>query len=155
MSKERIYLNLYFILGVIIEMGYGLTVYAKNFYSRHPNLVFNLLYLGYFSLLLIMMQDDAASAAVPADPDPAGWTVGAVSGAFVGKAQKIVSFFQYIGVLLLAVGFGWAGWQHFHGDEREAKGLFLKIAVFGIVLLIGPWITGYMIQVFVGQSIAP
>ena len=74
---------------------------------------------------------------------------------FIDSTQKIVSFFQYIGVLLLAVGFGWAGWQHFHGDEREAKGLFLKIAVFGIVLLIGPWITGYMIQVFVGQSIAP
>ena len=127
-------------------MGYGLTVYAKNFYSRHPNLVFNLLYLGYFSLLLIMMQDDAASAA---------WTVGAVGTEFTGKAQKIVSFFQYIGVLLLAVGFGWAGWQHFHGDEREAKGLFLKIAVFGIVLLIGPWITAYMIQVFVGESITP
>ena len=147
MSKERIYLNLYFILGVIIEMGYGLTVYAKNFYSRHPNLVFNLLYLGYFSLLLIMMQDDAASAALP--------TVGAGSAAFTGQAQKIVLFFQYIGVLLLAVGFGWAGWQHFHGDEREAKGLFLKIAVFVIVLLIGPWITGYMIQVFAEGSIDP
>ena len=128
-------------------MKYGLEVYAKNFYSRHPNLVFNLLYLGYFSLLLIMMQGDAASAE---------WKVGeSDKTTFVASAQKIVSFFQYIGVLLLAVGFGWAGWQHFHGDEREAKGLFLKIAVFGIVLLIGPWITGYMIQVFVGQSIAP
>ena len=128
-------------------MKYGLEVYAKNFFSRHPNLVFNLLYLGYFSLLLIMMQDDAASAE---------WTVGqSDKNTFVASTQKIVLFFQYIGVLLLAVGFGWAGWQHFHGDEREAKGLFLKIAVFGIVLLIGPWITGYMINVFVGQSIAP
>ena len=150
MSKERIYLNLYFILGVIIEMGYGLTVYAKNFYSRHPNLVFNLLYLGYFSLLLIMMQDDAASAA------PRIWKVGENSAVmFIDSTQKIVSFFQYIGVLLLAVGFGWAGWQHFHGDEREAKGLFLKIAVFGIVLLIGPWITAYMINVFAEESIDP
>ena len=131
-------------------MGYGLMVYAKNFYSRHPNLVFNLLYLGYFSLLLIMMQDDAASAA------SAVWTVGASDATtFVASTQKIVLFFQYIGVLLLAVGFGWAGWQHFHGDEREAKGLFLKIAVFGIVLLIGPWITAYMIQVFVEGSIDP
>ena len=129
-------------------MKYGLEVYAKNFYSRHPNLVFNLLYLGYFSLLLIMMQGDAASAEE--------WKVGASDKTtFVASAQKIVSFFQYIGVLLLAVGFGWAGWQHFHGDEREAKGLFLKIAVFGIVLLIGPWITAYMIQVFVGESINP
>ena len=74
---------------------------------------------------------------------------------FIDSTQKVVSFFQYIGVLLLAVGFGWAGWQHFHGDEREAKGLFLKIAVFGIVLLIGPWITAYMIQVFAEGSIDP
>ena len=82
-------------------MKYGLEVYAKNFYSRHPNLVFNLLYLGYFSLLLIMMQGDAASAE---------WTVGeSDKKTFVASAQKIVSFFQYIGVLLLAVGFGWAG----------------------------------------------
>ena len=129
-------------------MEYGLEVYTKNFCSRHSNLVFNLLYLGYFSLLLIMMQDDAASAAP--------WEVGKNSAVmFIDSTQKIVSFFQYIGVLLLAVGFGWAGWQHFHGDEREAKGLFLKIAVFGIVLLIGPWITAYMINVFVGESITP
>ena len=128
-------------------MGYGLTVYAKNFYSRHPNLVFNLLYLGYFSLLLILTQNNIGFADE--------WQVGAISTAFTGKAQKVVSFFQYIGVLLLAVGFGWAGWQHFHGDEREAKGLFLKIAVFGIVLLIGPWITAYMIQVFTGGAIDP
>ena len=106
-------------------------------------------FFSFFSLLLIMMQADAASAA-------AAWTVWASDATtFVASTQKIVLFFQYIGVLLLAVGFGWAGWQHFHGDEREAKGLFLKIAVFGIVLLIGPWITAYMINVFVGESITP
>ena len=98
--------------------------------------------------LLILTQNNFVSAAP--------WEVGKNSAVmFIDSTQKIVSFFQYIGVLLLAVGFGWAGWQHFHGDEREAKGLFLKIAVFGIVLLIGPWITAYMINVFVGESITP
>ena len=129
-------------------MGYGLTLCTKHFYYQHFNKILNLLYFGYFFSLLILTQNNFVSADE--------WKVGQNSGImFVDSTQKIVSFFQYIGVLLLAVGFGWAGWQHFHGDEREAKGLFLKIAVFGIVLLIGPWITGYMIQVFVGQSIAP